>query len=187
MEMGCGTARNLIAIARRYPQARLYGLDASEEMLETAQHRRAPRPGSTTASSWFRAYAEDLTPGTISARKSFRTRAVFLQSFHDPGLAQGALAAARALWPARPIHVVDFGDLTGLGPAFAGAHGAWLRLFHVKPRVEFLEAWNGIAGRGHGTDASSRALRLYLIAAQNVNGTGSRTLWRDDHSVLIKP
>ncbi len=26
--IGCGTARNLIAIARRYPEARLYGLDA---------------------------------------------------------------------------------------------------------------------------------------------------------------
>src|ERR1700722_954393 len=34
---GAGPGRNLIAIARRYPEARLYGLDASEAMLETAR------------------------------------------------------------------------------------------------------------------------------------------------------
>lgn len=37
VEVGCGTARNLIAIARCYPGARLFGLDASEAMLETAR------------------------------------------------------------------------------------------------------------------------------------------------------
>ena len=37
MEVGCGTARNLIAIAKAYPGTRLYGLDASEAMLESAR------------------------------------------------------------------------------------------------------------------------------------------------------
>ena len=37
VEIGCGTARNLIAIARAYPGVRLYGLDASSAMLETAR------------------------------------------------------------------------------------------------------------------------------------------------------
>ncbi len=43
VEIGCGTGRNLIAIARACPQARLFGLDASAAMLETAaaQIRRA--------------------------------------------------------------------------------------------------------------------------------------------------
>ena len=36
VEIGCGTARNLIRIARLYPQAELFGLDASQEMLRTA-------------------------------------------------------------------------------------------------------------------------------------------------------
>ena len=31
VEIGCGTGRNLIAIARTYPHARLYGLDASAQ------------------------------------------------------------------------------------------------------------------------------------------------------------
>ncbi|RVD53610.1 class I SAM-dependent methyltransferase, partial [Mesorhizobium sp. M7A.F.Ca.ET.027.03.2.1] len=36
LELGCGTGRNIILAARRYPDARFYGLDISAEMLETA-------------------------------------------------------------------------------------------------------------------------------------------------------
>ena len=37
LEVGCGTARNLICAARMYPSARFYGIDVSHEMLKTAQ------------------------------------------------------------------------------------------------------------------------------------------------------
>src|SRR5262245_28937645 len=37
LELGCGTGRNLIAAARRYPQARFHGIDISREMLATAR------------------------------------------------------------------------------------------------------------------------------------------------------
>jgi S-adenosylmethionine-diacylgycerolhomoserine-N-methlytransferase len=36
LEVGCGTARNLIRLARRSHHGQLYGLDASHEMLDTA-------------------------------------------------------------------------------------------------------------------------------------------------------
>jgi S-adenosylmethionine-diacylgycerolhomoserine-N-methlytransferase len=36
LEVACGTGRNLIAAARRYPQARFFGFDISAAMLETA-------------------------------------------------------------------------------------------------------------------------------------------------------
>ena len=39
LEVGCGTARNLIRAARLWPQARLHGLDVSHEMLRTARGR----------------------------------------------------------------------------------------------------------------------------------------------------
>jgi S-adenosylmethionine-diacylgycerolhomoserine-N-methlytransferase len=38
LELGCGTGRNLIAAAKRYPDARFFGVDISEHMLETARH-----------------------------------------------------------------------------------------------------------------------------------------------------
>jgi S-adenosylmethionine-diacylgycerolhomoserine-N-methlytransferase len=37
LEMGCGTGRNLLLLAKRYPGASYYGIDASQEMLNTAQ------------------------------------------------------------------------------------------------------------------------------------------------------
>src|SRR5258708_25865303 len=36
LEIGCGTRRNLIALARRHPEVRLYGIHASPPMLDTA-------------------------------------------------------------------------------------------------------------------------------------------------------
>src|SRR5271154_5799792 len=36
LEIGCGTARNLIRLARLQPEVRCYGLDVSNEMLATA-------------------------------------------------------------------------------------------------------------------------------------------------------
>ena len=36
LEIGCGTGRNLIKLAQAYPEARLFGVDVSQEMLATA-------------------------------------------------------------------------------------------------------------------------------------------------------
>jgi S-adenosylmethionine-diacylgycerolhomoserine-N-methlytransferase len=44
LEIGCGTGRNLIALAEIYPSAQLYGIDISSEMLETAK-RAADKAG----------------------------------------------------------------------------------------------------------------------------------------------
>ena len=49
LEVGCGTARNLIRLAMRREPGLHYGLDASQEMLDTAArsiaNRRVPGPG----------------------------------------------------------------------------------------------------------------------------------------------
>ena len=37
LEIGCGTARNLIVAARAHPDVRFFGIDISSEMLETAR------------------------------------------------------------------------------------------------------------------------------------------------------
>ncbi len=39
LEIACGTGRNLIAAARRYPGARFYGFDISTAMLDTARRQ----------------------------------------------------------------------------------------------------------------------------------------------------
>ena len=50
-----------------------------------------------------------------------------------------ALAAANAaIAPGGRTHIVDFGDLTGLGRIGSTALRRWLRHFHVEPRAEIL-------------------------------------------------
>src|SRR5271154_2837984 len=43
LEIGCGTGRNLVKLAQAYPEARLFGVDVSREMLATARAGLASR------------------------------------------------------------------------------------------------------------------------------------------------
>ena len=87
VEIGCGTGRNLIAIARAHPEVRLFGLDASAAMLETAasQLRRAGLDHRITLAQGL---AEEFSPATFG-QDGFREHPVLLQPVDDPGLAGG--------------------------------------------------------------------------------------------------
>jgi len=138
VEVGCGTARNLIAIARRYPGVHLFGLDASEAMLETAR-AAIGRAGLADRITLAQGLAEELSPSRFAV-ESF-DRVLFSYSLSMIPDWQRALAAGfAALSPDGYVHVVDFGDLTGLGWLGQRVMRAWLALFHVSPRVEFLAA-----------------------------------------------
>ena len=140
VEVGCGTARNLIAIAKRYPEVQLYGLDASQEMLKTAAEA-VNRAGLAGRIHLAHGYAEELSPAMFGEDKAF-DRAVFSYSLSMiPDWKQALDASAKALAPGGRIHVVDFGDLKGLGQMGKMLLQAWLKLFHVAPREELLHAF----------------------------------------------
>lgn len=150
VEVGCGTARNLIAIAKAYPGTRLYGLDASKAMLESAR-MAIERAGLEHRILLRQGLAEDFTPAQFEV-ESFEN-VLFSYSLSMIPDWRGALAAgSAALSPSGRLHVVDFGDLAGLGQLGEHAMRGWLRLFHVTPRVEFLSGLERVAGeRGHLT------------------------------------
>ena len=138
VEIGCGTARNLIAIARAYPQTQLYGLDASAEMLETAR-MSVRRAGLEHRITLAQGLAEQLSPAQFGA--AHFENVLFSYSLSMIPDWRAALAAGyAALSPEGRMHVVDFGDLTGLGRLPRHIMRVWLNLFHVTPRVEFLAA-----------------------------------------------
>jgi S-adenosylmethionine-diacylgycerolhomoserine-N-methlytransferase len=138
VEIGCGTARNLVKIARAYPEARLYGLDASHEMLKSAAHT-VERAGLSHRITLAHGYAENLTPAMFGDTAAFDA-AVFSYSLSMIPDWKAAIGAAAAnLAPGGNIHIVDFGDLTGLGGLARAAMLGWLHLFHVAPRTELLE------------------------------------------------
>jgi S-adenosylmethionine-diacylgycerolhomoserine-N-methlytransferase len=136
LEVGCGTARNLIKIANRYPGTELCGVDASGEMLRTA--------GQSIAGAALRdrirlchGLAEDL-PELLVAESPF-DHVVFSYSLSMIADWQAALrASARVARPEARVHLVDFADFGGLWPWAAGSLRLWLHLFHVTPRSELV-------------------------------------------------
>ena len=70
LEVGCGTGRNLIALAKRYPSARFYGIDISSEMLKTARAAIA-RHGVYDRISIAEADALTVNPRELFGRDDF--------------------------------------------------------------------------------------------------------------------
>jgi S-adenosylmethionine-diacylgycerolhomoserine-N-methlytransferase len=139
VEIGCGTARNLIRIAEAYPGVRLYGLDASAEMLRTADESIA-RAKLAWRIGLRHGLAEDVTPAFFGLDQPF-DHAIFSYSLSMIPDWRGALAAAsRGVRPEGWVHVVDFGDQRTLWPIARRGLRAWLALFHVTPRDELLGA-----------------------------------------------
>lgn len=135
LEMGCGTARNLIVAARRYPDARFLGFDISEAMLENAR-ASVKRAG---LEQKIRLVQGDAT--AFCARHLFgiggadRVFCSYTLSM-IPGWEQAIAAGADALARGGRLHVVDFGNQSGLPAWFArGLHG-WLAQFQVSPRAD---------------------------------------------------
>ena len=139
LEVGCGTARNLIRIARKYPSAKLYGLDASAQMLATAQ-RSLAQADLEPRVKLIEAYAENLSPELFGESEPFDAIIFSYSLSMIPDWKQALRAATSALAPDGRLHIVDFGDLKGLGRLVEVLLRSWLGLFHVAPRVELLDA-----------------------------------------------
>ena len=92
VEIGCGTARNLIRIADAYPGVKLYGLDASAQMLRTADESIA-RAKLTGRIALQHGLAEDVTAGFFGLDRPF-DHAIFSYSLSMIPDWRGALAAA---------------------------------------------------------------------------------------------
>jgi S-adenosylmethionine-diacylgycerolhomoserine-N-methlytransferase len=115
LEIGCGTARNVIRMARLYPQAELYGLDASAGMLETAA-RSVAKADLGGRIRLAQGRAERLEPGLFGRSQPF-DHAVFSYSLSMiPQWRQAFNAAGGMLCETGKLHVVDFGDFAGLPP-----------------------------------------------------------------------
>jgi S-adenosylmethionine-diacylgycerolhomoserine-N-methlytransferase len=138
-EVGCGTARNLIKMARRYPGAAFCGLDASDEMLKTAQ-AAVVRAGLQDRLPLAQAFAQTFTPATFGLAAPF-DRIVFSYTLSIiPGPLEALDNALAQLRTGGTLHVVDFGDADDLPGWFQGLLAWWLDKFHVAHRPE-TGAW----------------------------------------------
>ncbi len=134
LEIGCGTGRNLILAADRYPSARFFGVDVSHAMLETAGASVA-RAGLAHCITLAQGDAARLDTQTVFGMRGFDRVFVSYALSMIPGWEQAVDAALGALAPSGSLHVVDFGQQERLPGWFAGALRAWLARFHVSPRA----------------------------------------------------
>lgn len=143
LEIGCGTARNLIAAGRRHPGANLYGIDISAEMLATAR-RRLAQTGQGGRIRLARADATRFDPAILFGVPSF-SRIFFSYTLSMIPEWERALGeAVRWLQPDGELHLVDFGGQERLPAWFRGGLRRWLAAFHVAPRDGLQAALAGL-------------------------------------------
>ena len=153
LEIGCGTARNLVAVARRYPEADLFGIDISDEMLRTA-HGTVAREGLASRIQLAQADATHFDPALLFGVPSF-SRVFLSYSLSIIPDWRGALAQALA-WvaPHGELHIVDFGGQERLPAWFRRGLRLWLAQFHVEPR-------DGLEAEFAAVDRSAGVLRSF--------------------------
>jgi len=165
LEIGCGTARNLIAVARLYPDATCYGIDVSRRMLATARASVA-RSGLAGRIVLGEGDAADFDPRRLFARAAF-DRIFFSYSLSMiPPWLQALERAAALLGEGGRLHVVDFGQQERLPHWFRSVLFAWLERFHVAPRADLERVLGEIAKRRDAILEFRRAYRGYAWSAE---------------------
>lgn len=149
LEIGCGTARNLIILAKRHPDAHFFGLDASAAMLETADSKT--RAANIKNIQLKTALADDFDHRTTFGLDKPFDKIFFSYSMTMiPPWRESLENAMANLRPGGTLFIVDFYDQADLPTPFERLLKWWLRKFHVQhwegliPFIESFEA-NGTA------------------------------------------
>jgi len=162
LEIGCGTGRNLIAAARRYPAARFYGIDISTEMLATARQAIA-RAGLADRVRVARGDATDFDPTALLDEARFERIFMSYSLSMIPDWHRALDAAIGQLAPGGQLHIVDFGGQADLPRWFRAGLRGWLSHFHVTPRDDLEPI---LLTRAQHTGASMQIERPYRDFAQ---------------------
>lgn len=155
LEVGCGTGRNLAVVADHYPATRLFGLDISSAMLETARAKLEGLPVDVTLRELD---ASRFVPGDFDEPGFDRILISYALSM-IPDWERTVAASLAALKPGGSLHIADFGQQAGLPRWFGHMLRAWLRQFHVTPRAELESVLRSmIEGSPYRLEFSSHAL-----------------------------
>ena len=132
LEVGCGTGRNLLLVQKHFPDAQLFGLDISAEMLTSA---KAKFEGSDHAPVLAVADATAFTTDTFDVGGFDRVLISYALSM-IPDWQRALDCAIAALSPNGSLHIVDFGQQERLPDWFSSILKRWLARFHVTPRAD---------------------------------------------------
>lgn len=165
LEIGCGTARNLILTARRYPEARCYGIDVSAEMLRTA------RTSVVNAGVGERVLLASGDATSFYPQASFGV-AVFDRVFISytlsmiPAWRKALDSALACVAPGGSLHIADFGDFAGYPGWARWLQHHWLQRFSVTPIPGLAIKLETIAARQGFKPFTARLYGGYAVIAR---------------------
>lgn len=164
LEIGCGTGRNLVKLAQAYPEARLFGVDVSQEMLATAAASSA-RAGLVSRIALFPADATAFDPWRLFGFGCFERVMISYALSMIPSWRKALAQALDLVAPGGSLEIVDFGDCAGLPRPFKAGLRRWLAAFDVSPRDDLARALEELATeRGMSYEIESW-FRGYVILA----------------------
>lgn len=144
LEAGCGTGRNLAILAKKYPNANFFGLDASSVMIEESQKKVDANKLKNIQLEI--ALADDFTfDKTFNLEKPFDTIYFSYSISMIPPWKESIANALKNLKSGGSFYIVDFYDQKDLPGWFQKILQGWLRQFHVQfwgdlmPHLESLE------------------------------------------------
>jgi S-adenosylmethionine-diacylgycerolhomoserine-N-methlytransferase len=144
LEIGCGTGRNLVHAARRYPSAQLFGVDISAVMLDEAR-RSVAAAGLDERITLAQGDASSFDPQVFFAREKFERIFISYALSMIPPWRETIAHAFDLLAPNGAVHIVDFGDQKNMPGWFRVLLKRWLDLFHVSPRLDLAENFSAEA------------------------------------------
>lgn len=165
LEIGCGTARNLIILARKHRNANFFGLDASAEMLKTSEEKIAAQ--SIKNIKLQVALADDF-----DYRKTFGLSEPFDSMYFSysismiPTWRESIQNALNKLKSGRSFYIVDFYDQADLPVWFQRMLQKWLKQFHVKYPKELLPHLESLEKQGLGQLKVTPLYRRYSFIAE---------------------
>jgi S-adenosylmethionine-diacylgycerolhomoserine-N-methlytransferase len=169
LEIGCGTGRNLVKAARAYPEARLYGLDVSRQMLDTAAASIA-RAGLSSRIAIAEAAATEFDALALFGRPHFERVMISYALSMIPPWREALGRALDMVAPGGALHLVDFGDCAGLPAPFKTALRRWLAVFDVSPRDDLQQTLASLAAARKMTSATEAWRGGYAILAIACHG-----------------
>jgi S-adenosylmethionine-diacylgycerolhomoserine-N-methlytransferase len=165
LEIGCGTARNLVILAKKHGEAHFFGLDASSEMLKTAQRNIDAK------------HLENITLKTeladeFSYNDTFGLTEKFDACFFSyavsiiPTWKQSIENALENLKTGKSLYIVDFYDQKNLPVWFQKTLKGWLKQFHVKYPKELIPFLEDLERKGFGKLKLTPLYRRYSLIAE---------------------
>ncbi|RST84451.1 class I SAM-dependent methyltransferase [Aquibium carbonis] len=164
LELGCGTGRNLVLAARRYPRAQFFGLDISSEMLATAR-TAIDRAGLAGRVALARADATRFEARDLFDTGRFDRVFISYALSMIPGWERTIALGIDALAPGGSLHIVDFGGQERLPTWFRAGLRTWLAKFHVSPRDELHAVLCGDCERTGANLSFEPLFRGYAVHA----------------------